>query len=95
MRFILLVEGYTERKAVPAFLKQWLDPQLRQPVGIKPVRFEGWAELVDDVAKKAHSYLDDPSQDDVVAVISLLDLYVWTPVEYCSAWRVKSAAPDE
>jgi len=75
MRFILLVEGHTERKAVPAFLKRWLDPQLRQPVGIKPVRFEGWAELVDDVEKKAHSYLDDPSQDDVIAVISLLDLY--------------------
>lgn len=75
MRFILLVEGHTEQKAVPAFLKRWLDPRLRQPVGVKPVRFEGWAELVDDVAKKARSYLDDPSHDDIVAVISLLDLY--------------------
>lgn len=75
MRFILFVEGHTEHKAVPAFLKKWLDPQLGQPVGIKAVRFEGWAELVDDVARKAHLYLDDPSNDDIIAVVSLLDLY--------------------
>ena len=75
MKFVLFVEGYTEQKAVPSFLKRWLDPRLGQPVGIKPVRFEGWAELVDDVEKKAHWYLDDPSHDDVIAVVSLLDLY--------------------
>jgi hypothetical protein len=45
----MFVEGYTERAAVPAFLKRWLDPRLPQPVGIKPVRFDGWAELVADV----------------------------------------------
>lgn len=75
MRFVLFVEGHTERKAVPAFLKKWLDPRLTQRVGVKAVRFDGWAELVDDVAQKAHMYLDDPSNDDVIAVVSLLDLY--------------------
>lgn len=75
MKFVLFVEGHTERKAVPAFLKRWLDPRLDQSVGIKAVRFEGWAELVDDVATKAHLYLDDPSNDDIIAVMSLLDLY--------------------
>lgn len=75
MRFVLFVEGHTEHKAVPAFLKRWLDPQLSQPVGIKPVRFEGWAELIDDVAKKARLYLEDPSNNDIIAVVSLLDLY--------------------
>lgn len=75
MRFILLVEGHTEHKAVPAFLKRWLDPRLNQPVGVKPVRFDGWAELVDDVQKKAHFYLDQAAHSDVIAVISLLDLY--------------------
>jgi hypothetical protein len=75
MKFVLFVEGHTERKAIPAFLKRWLDPQLNQPVGIKPVRFEGWAELVDDAAKKAHQYLDDSANSDIIAVVSLLDLY--------------------
>jgi hypothetical protein len=72
MKFVLFVEGKTEQRAVPAFLKRWLDPRLIQPVGIKPVKFEGWAELVKDVPVKAKMYLTGP---DVIAVVSLLDLY--------------------
>ena len=45
MRFILFVEGYTEDKALPLFLKKWLDSKLINPVGIKVVRFDGWADL--------------------------------------------------
>ena len=66
------MEGYTENKAIPSFLKRWLDPQLSKPVGIKSVRFEGWPELVKDSPTKANLYL---SQDSVIAVIALLDLY--------------------
>lgn len=53
MKFVLFVEGHTEQKAVPSFLKRWLDPKLQQAVGIKSVRFDGWPELVKDVAIKA------------------------------------------
>jgi len=35
MKFILFVEGRTEDKALPAFLKKWLDPRLESPVGIR------------------------------------------------------------
>jgi hypothetical protein len=28
MKFVLFVEGHTEKKAVPRFLKKWLDPQV-------------------------------------------------------------------
>ncbi len=72
MKFILFVEGHTENKAIPSFLKRWLDPQLSKPVGIKSVRFEGWPELVKDSQTKANLYL---SRDSVIAVIALLDLY--------------------
>lgn len=76
MKFILFVEGYTERKAVPAFLKRWLDPRLTQPVGIQSVRFEGWSELIKDAPKKARLYLENPrTQGEIIAVIALLDLY--------------------
>lgn len=75
MRFILFVEGYTEHKALPQFLKKWLDPQLANPVGIKTVRFEGWPELVKDAPLKAKMHLDGPDKDEIIAVISLLDLY--------------------
>ncbi len=72
MKFVIFVEGKTEQKAIPAFLKRWLDPRLTQAVGIKPVKFEGWAELVKDASRKALLYLRSA---DVIAVVSLLDLY--------------------
>lgn len=72
MKFVLFVEGHTEKKALPSFLKRWLDPRLEQRVGLKSVRFDGWAELIKDSTKKAKIYL---SEDDIIAVIALLDLY--------------------
>ncbi|MFA6921458.1 MAG: DUF4276 family protein [Gallionella sp.] len=75
MKFILFVEGHTEDKALPKFLKKWLDPKSSKPVGIKTVRFEGWPELVKDAPLKAKMHLNGPAKDDIIAVISLLDLY--------------------
>jgi Domain of unknown function (DUF4276) len=60
VKFVLFVEGHTE-KAVPDFLKRWLDPQLRAPVRIQPVRFEGWPEFTRKTARKAQMYLDFPA----------------------------------
>ena len=75
MKFILFVEGKTERKALPAFLKRWFDERLEKPVGIKAVKFEGWSDLYQGVKTKADTYLNGPDNDDIVAVTSLLDLY--------------------
>ena len=75
MKFIVFVEGHTEKKALPDFFRRWLDPQLSERVGIKVVRFEGWAELWREAPKKARLYLYGPDKDDIIAVISLLDLY--------------------
>lgn len=75
MRFILFVEGHTEDKALSKFLKKWLDPKLDAPVGIRTVRFEGWPELFKDAPLKAKMHLHGPAKDDIIAVISLLDLY--------------------
>ncbi len=75
MKFVLLVEGRTERDAAAQFLKRWLDPQLRQPVGIQTVAFEGYADLVQKMATKARMYLEGPKRTEIIAVIGLLDLY--------------------
>ncbi|TWI75566.1 uncharacterized protein DUF4276 [Desulfobotulus alkaliphilus] len=75
MKFIVFVEGHTENKALSQFLKKWLDPKLPKPVGIKTVRFEGWPELIKDAPLKAKMHLEGPEKNDVIAVISLLDLY--------------------
>lgn len=73
MKFVLFIEGYTER-AVPKFLKRWLDTRLNTSVGIQAVRFDGWAQMVKDAPLKAQLYLNAP-KGDVIAVIALLDLY--------------------
>jgi hypothetical protein len=75
MKFVLFVEGHTEDKALPKFLKRWLDPRLARPVGIKTVRFEGWSELVKDAPRKAAMHLNGPDQEEIIAVIALIDLY--------------------
>ena len=74
MKFVLFIEGHTE-KALPEFLKRWLDPRLEKPVGIKTVCFDGWQELVKDSPKKAAMHLEGPEKDDIIAVIALIDLY--------------------
>lgn len=75
MKFVLFVEGYTENKALPQFLKKWLDPKLPNPIGIKTVRFDGWAELIKDAPLKAKMHLNGCDRSEIIAVISLLDLY--------------------
>ncbi len=75
MKFVLFVEGHTERLAVPQLLKRWLDPRLSTPVGIKTSRFEGWADYARDLRKKVELNLSGTSGQDVIAGIGLLDLY--------------------
>jgi hypothetical protein len=73
MKFVLFVEGHTEKKCLQGFLKKWLDAQeLQQRVGIQVVRFPGWPELVKDSPTKAKLHLE---RSDVIGVIALLDLY--------------------
>lgn len=73
MKFVLFVEGYTER-ALPEFLKRWLD-RLTLPVGIRTVRFNGWRHYEDEIAKKVALNLSGKAGEDVIAGIGLLDLY--------------------
>lgn len=75
MKFVLFVEGYTEEKAIPGFLKRWLDVRLSQRVGIQAVRFEGWPELIRELPDRTQMYLESPKAAEIIAVIALLDLY--------------------
>lgn len=75
MRFILLVEGDTEKQAIAEFLKRWLDPQLKQPVGVPVVNFHGNSQFIRKIVSKAQDYLDAPEASEIIGVIGLLDLY--------------------
>lgn len=74
-KFVLFVEGHTEKKSIAPFLKRWLDPKLNHPVGIQPIRFDGWAEMVKDMPEKTRWHLEGPKRDQIIAVVALLDLY--------------------
>jgi hypothetical protein len=71
VNFALFVEGPTER-AIPAFLKRWLDPRLSNPVGVRSVSFQGSGDYVKSFAQRAKKDLDSGG---LIAVIGLLDLY--------------------
>ena len=80
MKIILFVEGSTEAKTLPAFLKRWLDPRLKQPVAIQAVDFDGAAELIAESPKRIQKYLNGPRRD-VIAVVALLDFH-GAPLSY-------------
>jgi len=76
MRFVLFVEGDTEKDVLPNLLKRCLEEQIERPVGIRAVNFNGWSNLWRDARQKANFYLRGAGQSqDIVAVVSLLDLY--------------------
>lgn len=75
MKFVLMVEGRTERESAGSFLKRWIDPLLHQPVGINVVSFDGYSDLIRKMAIKARMYLEGPKRSEIIAVIGLLDLY--------------------
>lgn len=76
MKFVLLVEGYTEHKALPDFLRRALEAKAtKERVGFQSVKFEGWGDMAKRAVAKANFYLDAKSHPEVIAVLSLLDLY--------------------
>lgn len=77
MKFILLVEGDTEHRVLPPFLRRCFEPLgFTNSIGFSAVNMGGWSNLHKDIAKKAHTYLTGPLQHpSIIAVVSLLDLY--------------------
>ena len=87
MKFILMVEGYTEREAAAHFLKRWLDPKLASPVGVIPDRFHGYGDFARKAARKARDYLKSREANQIIGIIGLLDLYgpKFYPEEFITA----------
>jgi hypothetical protein len=75
MKFVLFVEGETERRALPSFLKRWLDPRLGQRVRIDAFDLRGWPSYQKHICRKVELHLAGTSGREVIGVIGLLDLY--------------------
>ena len=74
MRFLLFVEGQTEKYALRDFLKRWLDPKLESRVGIDVILFEGYGSYYSKFQASSLILSGKPGAD-VIAAIGLLDLY--------------------
>ena len=75
MRFVVFVEGYLERIALPAFLSNWLNSATTQRVGVNVIRFQGSGEFKNKLASAVRRHLNGPSNFDLIAAIGILDLY--------------------
>ena len=76
MRLILLVEGRTEEISLPEFIRRWLisrNPDI--DITIEAYQFGGWAGFNKRVSGIAKKYLGEPGNEEIIAVIGLLDLY--------------------
>jgi hypothetical protein len=78
MRFILFVEGFTEKEAVGDFIQRWLNQRLTQDVGVKVVNLKGNSCFEKDILGKVRFHLAPPRGGGVIAAIGLLDLYKGT-----------------
>ncbi|MFB3892094.1 MAG: DUF4276 family protein [Phycisphaerae bacterium] len=79
MRFLLFVEGHTEKAAVRDFIRRWLDKRLSKRVGIDLVNLKGSGHFAKDIAGKVAYYLGRPDSKETIAAIGLLDLYKGAP----------------
>jgi hypothetical protein len=75
LRFLLFVEGQTEKYALRDFLKRWLDPKLGSRVGIDVILFEGCGPYYSEIAKRVNFILSGKPAADVIAAIGLVDLH--------------------
>ena len=75
MKFILLVEGQTEGQSIAKLFKQWLDPKLKERVGIQVSDYDGFADLERKIVTKALMHLNGPRSSETIGVVGLLDLY--------------------
>jgi hypothetical protein len=89
MKLVLFVEGVTERKGLPEFLKRWLDPKLSRPIGIKVVQFQGSPAYYEEIETRVDLALSGKGGADVVAAIGLLDLY---GLSFCPADQTTAEA---
>lgn len=76
MKFILFVEGATEKKGAVRLIGKWLNSRLQPAaVGIKPIELKGSGNFFKEIPRKARHHLEGPDRDKIIAAIGLLDLY--------------------
>lgn len=74
MKFIIIVEGRTEKLAIHDFLKRWLDHKLVERVGVRQRLLSG-GKIEQQITKQALAHLEKDDENEIIGVFGLLDLY--------------------
>lgn len=74
MHFVIIVEGKTEKLAIPDFIRKWLDKGLCEKVGIKQRLFIG-RKLESGYSRQAGKIIETDNKNEIIGVIGLRDLY--------------------
>jgi hypothetical protein len=72
VKVILYVEGDTEKEVLPQFLRRWVDPRLKDNVGLAPVNLDGVSNYLKEFANRAQL---DLGAAGVLGCIGIIDLY--------------------
>jgi hypothetical protein len=78
VKFVLFVEGTTEKLGLPEFLGRWMnDPKhgLPRRVGFNVVAFDGCPNLEKKSTSFAESRLSVEGANEIIAVIGIMDLH--------------------
>lgn len=76
MKFILFVEGATEKRGAVQLIGKYLSSKLEPvSVGIKPIDLKGSGNFFKEISRKARLHLKGPDGERIIAAIGLLDLY--------------------
>ena len=74
MKFVMLVEGQTEKDSIADFVRRGLHPRLQERVGVSVVRFKGFGDYLSKIKDRVEIYLAGKHADEIIAAIGLIDL---------------------
>jgi len=75
LKFILFVEGETERIAVPDLMQRWFSARLGNKIGVSPRNLNGWPNFLKDIGEQVKEHHASPKGEKIIACVGLLDLY--------------------
>lgn len=75
MKILLFTEGHTEYKALPEFINRILEKLINKSIKIDAVNFGSKDNLINDSPKKVKWHLERDIQNEIIAIISIIDLY--------------------
>lgn len=75
MRFILIVEGDTEKRSIEGLIRKHLVEKTGQNIGVRAININGYGNFFRDLPQKVKKYLAGPDKEEILAIVGLMDLY--------------------